>query len=101
MTLDYFYNAGDTSPDLNMRRGTEDCVIIKKPYIAGFLSWLYFGEIHGIREGTLISALIIGSIARFFIKYLSYIDKSGNRIFHLPFTIFPHNIEKSRCYPKD
>jgi uncharacterized membrane protein YczE len=78
---------------------TKTCFDTSMVLMAGFLSWLYFGEIQGIREGTLISALIIGSIARFFIKHLSSIDKSGNPIFHLPFTTLPDNIEKNRDYP--
>lgn len=45
--------------------------------IAGLLSWLYFGEFRGIREGTFISALLTGSIARFCIKNLSCIDAGG------------------------
>ena len=66
--------------------------------LASLLSWLYFGEFHGIREGTLISALIVGSIARFFIKQLSYISSNGSRIFHLPFSAFPDHAEKrSSC----
>lgn len=79
---------------------TKTCFDTSIVLIAGFLSWLYFGEIHGIREGTLISALITGFIARFFIKYLSYIDKNGTRIFHLPFTTFPNpdNVEKNQSY---
>lgn len=57
--------------------------------IAILFSLLYFDEILGIREGTLISALITGSIANFYIKHLSYIDKRGELIFHLPFTKLP------------
>ena len=48
-------------------------------------AWSYFdlGSIEGIREGTLISALITGSVARFFIKHLSRIDDNGNRKLYL------------------
>jgi uncharacterized membrane protein YczE len=49
--------------------------------IAALLSYLYFGEIRGIREGTLISALVTGSIARFYIKRLTYVNKNGDLIF--------------------
>ena len=42
------------------------------------LSLLFLPAIEGIREGTLISALITGSIARWFIHRLSYVDKTGN-----------------------
>ena len=34
------------------------------------ISLLYFGEIRGVREGTVITALIAGSTARFFLKLL-------------------------------
>lgn len=57
--------------------------------IAGLLSWFYFGEIYGVREGTLISALITGAMARFFIKNLSRAGKSGGIVFYLPFTALP------------
>lgn len=77
---------------------TKTCFDTSIVLIAGFLSWFYFGEIHGIREGTLFSALITGSIARFFIRRLSYIDKSGSRIFHLPFTTFPDDVEKNQSH---
>ncbi|MCE5284543.1 MAG: DUF6198 family protein [Pelosinus sp.] len=53
--------------------------------LAGALSQVYFNEIHGIREGTLISACIVGAFARFFIQHLSIIDNKGCLIFHLPF----------------
>lgn len=54
--------------------------------IAAVLSFLYFGEIRGIREGTLISALLVGVIARFYIKHLAIVDDKGCLVFHLPFT---------------
>ncbi|TWH51806.1 YitT family protein [Sporomusa sp. KB1] len=77
---------------------TKTCFDTSIVLIAGILSWIYFGEIHGIREGTVISAFITGSIVRFFIKHLSYIDKSGSRIFHLPFTPFPDDVKKNHSY---
>jgi len=77
---------------------TKTCFDTSIVLIAGILSWFYFGEVHGIREGTLISAFITGSITRFFINHLSYIDKSGSRIFHLPFTTFPNDDEKNHSY---
>ncbi len=73
---------------------TKTCFDTSVVLFAVFLSWIYFGEIRGIREGTLISALITGSIARFFIKHLSYVGQSSTRIFHLPFTSFQDNTEK-------
>jgi len=53
-----------------------------KPYIdtsfvivAVMLSFLFLGYLAGVREGTVISAVIIGPIVRIFKKYLdSYID---------------------------
>jgi len=80
---------------------TKTCFDTSIVLIAGFLSWLYFGEVRGIREGTLISALITGSIARFFIKNLSYVGQNGSLIFHLPFTTFPDNAEKRQSYQHD
>lgn len=77
---------------------TKTCFDISIVLLAGFLSWLYFGEIRGIREGTLISALITGSIARFFIKHLSYVGQGGIRIFHFPFTSFQDHDEKRPDY---
>lgn len=68
---------------------TKTCFDTSIVLLAAFLSWTYFGEVYGIREGTLISAVITGFIARFFINHLSYLDQSGSRIFHLPFTTFP------------
>ncbi|MBP2652123.1 MAG: hypothetical protein H6Q74_2948 [Firmicutes bacterium] len=73
---------------------TKTCFDISLVLIAGVCSWFYFGEVYGIREGTLIAALLTGVIARFFIKYLSHIGKSGRPIFHLPFTTFRDNPEK-------
>lgn len=45
--------------------------------IAALLSLYFTSTIEGLREGTVISALIVGSIARFFIHKLSIIDKYG------------------------
>lgn len=64
------------------KTGFDICLVLT----AAGLSWLCFGEIRGIREGTVVSAVITGSIARFFIHKLSYIDNSGQVIFRLPFT---------------
>ena len=46
-------------------------------------SLLYLDSIEGIREGTLISALITGSIARFFIQHLSRVDTEGHLMLSL------------------
>lgn len=77
---------------------TKTCFDTSIVLIAACLSWFFFGEIQGIREGTLISAIITGSIARFFINHLSYLDTTGNRIFHLPFTPFSDEAEKIHSY---
>ncbi len=41
--------------------------------IAGMLSFLFFGRLNGVREGTIIAALLVGFIARLFGKYLEFI----------------------------
>nr|WP_304082042.1 DUF6198 family protein [Mitsuokella multacida] len=45
--------------------------------IAAIVSVLTMGTIKGIREGTLISALLTGIIARFYLRHLSRIDAHG------------------------
>lgn len=77
---------------------TKTCFDTSIVLFAGLLSLLYFGEIRGIREGTLASALITGSIAKFYIKHLSYVSKSGSIIFHLPFTSFQDHTEEKPSY---
>ena len=57
-----------------------DCSLVA---IAALWSYLDIGTIEGIREGTLISALITGSVARFFIRHLSLVDHKGNRKLYL------------------
>ena len=58
--------------------------------LAAVISLVYLGGIEGIREGTLISALITGTIARHFLKHLSKVDENGNLIF------YPHFREKNK-----
>lgn len=41
--------------------------------IAGVLSFIFFGKLNGVREGTIVAALLVGFIARLFGKYLSFI----------------------------
>lgn len=77
---------------------TKTCFDTSIVLFAGFLSWICFGEVHGIREGTLISALLTGSIARFFIKQLSYVGESDGLILHLPFTSFPESAKERTSY---
>jgi uncharacterized membrane protein YczE len=54
--------------------------------LAASFSLFWLGEIEGLREGTLISALVTGTIARFFIHHLSYIDGNGKFVFAPHFT---------------
>ena len=58
--------------------------------LAAVISLAYLGGIEGIREGTLISALITGTIARHFLKHLSKVDENGNLVF------YPHFREKNK-----
>jgi uncharacterized membrane protein YczE len=51
--------------------------------IAAVLSLHQLGTIEGIREGTLLSALITGTIARFFLKHFSKVDAEGQLVFHV------------------
>ena len=55
-----------------------DCTLVAS---AALFSFTQLGTIEGIREGTLISALITGSIARFFIHHLSRVDAHGSLVF--------------------
>lgn len=41
--------------------------------IAGVLSVVFFGKLNGVREGTIIAALLVGFIARLFGKYLEFL----------------------------
>lgn len=41
--------------------------------IAGVLSFVFFGKLNGVREGTIIAALLVGFIARLFGKHLEFI----------------------------
>ncbi len=41
--------------------------------IAGVLSFIFFGKLNGVREGTIIAALLVGFIARLFGKHLAFI----------------------------
>ncbi|WP_295634530.1 MAG: putative BCR, YitT family [Mitsuokella multacida] len=45
--------------------------------IAAIVSMASLGTIEGIREGTLISALLTGVFARFFLRHLSRVDEHG------------------------
>ena len=41
--------------------------------IAGVLSIIFFGKLNGVREGTIIAALLVGFIARLFGKHLEFV----------------------------
>lgn len=41
--------------------------------IAGVLSVIFFGKFNGVREGTIIAALLVGFIARLFGKHLAFV----------------------------
>ena len=41
--------------------------------VAGVLSVIFFGRLNGVREGTIIAALLVGFIARLFGKHLEFI----------------------------
>lgn len=45
--------------------------------LAAIVSMLSLGTIEGIREGTLISALLTGVFARFFLRHLGRVDEHG------------------------
>ena len=43
--------------------------------IAGILSFIFWGKLNGVREGTIIAALLVGFIARLFGKHLEIMRK--------------------------
>jgi uncharacterized membrane protein YczE len=43
--------------------------------IAGALSFLFFGTLQGVREGTIVAALLVGLIARTFGKLLFFVPE--------------------------
>ena len=57
-----------------------DCVLVAT---ATIWSYMAIGTLEGIREGTLISALITGTISKLLIQYFSRIDHDGNRRLYL------------------
>ncbi len=62
--------------DFGKVKTTNDVILVS---LAVILSSIDLGTIEGVREGTVISALITGAIARFFLLYLS--DwKDGRRV---------------------
>ncbi len=59
--------------------------------IAGVLSFIFFGKLNGVREGTIIAALLVGFIARLFSKHLEFIK---------PY-IFPEDYKKGEEKAKE
>lgn len=43
--------------------------------IAGILFFIFWGKLNGVREGTIIAALLVGFIARLFGKHLEFMRK--------------------------
>jgi uncharacterized membrane protein YczE len=43
--------------------------------VAGVISFILFGKLNGVREGTVVAALVVGMIARFFQRKLSFVPK--------------------------
>ena len=43
--------------------------------IAGILSFIFWGKLNGVREGTIIAALLVGFISRLFGKHLEFMRK--------------------------
>lgn len=65
--------------DFGKVKTTNDVILVS---LAVILSYMDLGTIEGVREGTVISALITGAIARFFLIHLS--DwKDGRRVLRI------------------
>jgi uncharacterized membrane protein YczE len=43
--------------------------------IAAVLSFLFFGKLQGVREGTIVAAILVGMIARTFGKLLAFVPQ--------------------------
>jgi len=58
---------------------------------AVFLSILYFGSVEAVREGTLITVILVGPISQFFISRLlftnHYFENEGEFVYHSKFRI--------------
>lgn len=60
--------------------------------VAGVLSFIFFGKLNGVREGTIIAALLVGLVARLFGKHLEFLKPH----------IFPEDYrEKDTCKAED
>ena len=53
---------------------TKICFDVSMTVIAAILSFVFAGKLDGVREGTVISALLVGFIARLFGRFLSFVE---------------------------
>lgn len=53
---------------------TKICFDVSMTVIAGVLSFVFAGKLDGVREGTIIAALLVGFIARLFGRFLSFVE---------------------------
>ncbi len=53
---------------------TKVCFDASMTIIAGVLSIIFFHQLNGVREGTIIAALLVGFIARLFGRILSFLE---------------------------
>ena len=53
---------------------TKICFDVSMTVIAGVLSFVFAGKLDGVREGTVIAALLVGFIARLFGRFLSFVE---------------------------
>lgn len=54
---------------------TKVCFDASMTVTAGIISFILFNTINGVREGTIVAALIVGLIAKFFGKHLAFLTK--------------------------
>lgn len=54
---------------------TKVCFDASMTVTAGVISYVLFSTINGVREGTIVAALIVGLIAKFFGKHLAFLTK--------------------------
>lgn len=54
---------------------TKVCFDASMTVTAGIISFVLFSTINGVREGTIVAALIVGLIAKFFGKHLAFLTR--------------------------
>ena len=64
--------------------------------VAGILSVIFFGKLNGVREGTIIAALLVGFIARFFGKQLDFV-----KLYLFPEEYASGNAQKQKAESKE